>query len=264
MEIDGVEGGDGGGEITAPAAPCLGSFIDEGPVESRRYYLARRTALEMLRDRGYDVSESEMELSLPEFRDRFGGKPEPERLRVSCSLRSDAKKKGLGLMFGEAMCRGFEKISLIMNGEKNLLRVYNAMLVVFSGPSALKVSAIRAIFGQIANKESYNGLILVLQSHITNQAQKAVELFSMKVEIFQITDLLVNITKHVLKPKHRVLTEQEKKKLLKKYSLEEKQLPKMSHKDAIAKYYGLEKGQVVKVMYSGEITQSHVTYRCVW
>ena len=40
----------------------------------------------------------------------------------------------------------------------------------------------------------------------------------------QITDLLVNITKHVLKPKHRVLTDQEKNKLLKKYSLNEKQV----------------------------------------
>lgn len=40
----------------------------------------------------------------------------------------------------------------------------------------------------------------------------------------QTTDLLVNITKHVLKPKHRVLTDQEKKKLLKKYSLNEKQV----------------------------------------
>lgn len=40
----------------------------------------------------------------------------------------------------------------------------------------------------------------------------------------QITDLLVNITKHVLKPKHQVLTDQEKEKLLKKYSIEEKQV----------------------------------------
>jgi DNA-directed RNA polymerase I, II, and III subunit RPABC1 len=40
----------------------------------------------------------------------------------------------------------------------------------------------------------------------------------------QITDLLVNITKHVLKPKHRVLTDQEKKRLLKKYNIEEKQV----------------------------------------
>jgi DNA-directed RNA polymerase I, II, and III subunit RPABC1 len=42
------------------------------------------------------------------------------------------------------------------------------------------------------------------------------------------------------------------------------QLPRMLQKDAISKYYGLEKGQVVKVTYSGEITESHVTYRCIW
>lgn len=40
----------------------------------------------------------------------------------------------------------------------------------------------------------------------------------------QITDLLVNITKHELKPKHRVLSNEEKQELLKKYSLEEKQV----------------------------------------
>jgi DNA-directed RNA polymerase I, II, and III subunit RPABC1 len=40
----------------------------------------------------------------------------------------------------------------------------------------------------------------------------------------QITDLLVNITKHILKPKHQVLSEQAKQRLLKKYSIEEKQV----------------------------------------
>lgn len=122
----------------------------------------------------------------------------------------------------------------------------------------------RTIVAQIVNKESLNGLIMILQNKITNQAQKCVDVLPFKVEIFQITDLLVNITKHVLKPKHHVLTDREKHKLLKKYNVEEKQLPRMSATDAVARYYGLRRGQVVKVTYSGEITQSHVTYRCVW
>lgn len=42
------------------------------------------------------------------------------------------------------------------------------------------------------------------------------------------------------------------------------QLPRLLSKDAIAQYYGLEKGQVVKVTYNGDITGSHVAYRCVW
>jgi hypothetical protein len=40
----------------------------------------------------------------------------------------------------------------------------------------------------------------------------------------QITDLLVNVTKHVLKPKHQVLTDKQKKNLLKKYDIQEKQV----------------------------------------
>ncbi|KAL6337380.1 hypothetical protein AAG906_036694 [Vitis piasezkii] len=206
---------------------CLSSFVDEGSIESHRYYLARRTLLEMLRDRGYSIPALDIDISLQDFRSFYSQKPDPDRLRISASLRSDPSKK---------------------------------ILVIFCGPDVVKVNAIRSIATQIVNKDSLSKLILVLQNHITSQALKAVDLFSFQVEKFQITDLLVNITKHVLKPKHRVLTDQEKNKLLKKYSLNEKQLPRMLQQDAIARYYGLEKGQVVKVIYNGEITGSHVTY----
>ncbi|KAL7194546.1 hypothetical protein ACSBR1_034886 [Camellia fascicularis] len=196
---------------------CLSSFVDEGSKESHRYYLARRTLLEMLRDRGYAVSSSDIELSLQDFRSIHGQNPDTDRLRISASLRSDPANK---------------------------------VLVIFCEPTAVKVNTIRSIASQIMNRESLTRLILVVQNQMTNQAQKAVDLFSFKVEIFQ--------------PTHRVLNDKEKQNLLKKFSLEEKQIPRMLQKDAIARYYGWEKGQVVKVSYSDEITESHVTYRCVW
>ncbi|XVE95808.1 hypothetical protein REPUB_Repub02eG0165100 [Reevesia pubescens] len=190
---------------------CLSGLVDDGSTESHRYYLSRRTVLEMLRDRGYAVPNSEINLSLQEFRAIHGQNPDIDRLRLSVTHKTDPSKR---------------------------------MLVVFYGPGTVKVSGIRLVAGMITNKESLTGMILILQNHITNQALKALDLFSFKVEIFQITDLLVNITKHVLKPKH--------------------QLPRLLKKDAIARYYGFERGQVVKVTYSGEITESHVTYRCIW
>ncbi|KAK3218171.1 hypothetical protein Dsin_012141 [Dipteronia sinensis] len=229
MEMDGngVER-DGAGEALEI---CLSGFVDQGSKESHRYYLARATVLEMLRDRGYDVPLSEISLSLNDFRAIYGQDPDVDRLRISVTHKSQPSKR---------------------------------MLVVFAGPVMVKVNVIRGIATQIANKDTLTGLIIILQSHITNQALKAVDLFKFKVEMFQITDLLVNITKHVLKPNHQVLTNEEKQQLLKEYNIEEKQLPGMLKTDAIARYYGLEKGQVVKVTYSGEITKSHVTYRCVW
>ncbi|KAG7986322.1 hypothetical protein I3843_03G074100 [Carya illinoinensis] len=177
----------------------------------------------MLRDRGYAMPNSEIELSLQGFRAIQGQNPDLERLRISMTFRSDPLKR---------------------------------ILVIFCGPGVVKVNVIRSIASQIVNKDTLSGFLLIVQNHVTSQAMKAVDLFPFKAEIFQITDLLVNITKHVLKPKHRILTDQEKRRLLKKYNIEEKQLPRILRKDAIARYYGLEKGQVVKVTYGGgEITE---------
>ncbi|ESW34110.1 hypothetical protein PHAVU_001G125200 [Phaseolus vulgaris] len=218
-------------EETEQVKGCLSKFIDDGTVESHRYYLSRRTTLEMLKDRGYSIPSNEIDLSLSQFRHMHGHSPDPDRLRLSLAHATNPSKR---------------------------------ILVIFCGPGVVKVTAIRNIAGQIVNRDTLSGLILIVENHVTSQALKAVGLFSFKVEIFQITDLLVNITKHVLKPKHQVLTDRQKKNLLKKFNIEEKQLPRMLQTDAIARYYGLERGQVVKVTYSGEITQMHVTYRCVW
>ncbi|RDX83906.1 DNA-directed RNA polymerase V subunit 5A [Mucuna pruriens] len=219
------------GEEHEQPRSCLSMMVDDGSIESYRYYLSRRTTLEMLRDRGYSIPSNEIDLSLSQFRHMHGHSPDPDRLRLSLTHASNPSKR---------------------------------VLVIFCGTGVVKVTEIRNIAGQIVNRDTLSGLILIVQNHITSQALKAVNLFSFKVEIFQITDLLVNITKHVLKPKHQVLTDRQKKNLLKKYNIEEKQLPRMLQTDAIARYYGLERGQVVKVSYSGEITQMHVTYRCVW
>ncbi|KAL6006774.1 hypothetical protein ACLOJK_032269 [Asimina triloba] len=192
------------------AQSCICSFVDDGSVESHRYFLARRTVLEMLRDRGYAVAPADLELTLPEFRSIYGQIPDVDRLLISTSLISNPIQK---------------------------------IRVIFCGPEMVKLATIRTILDQIRN-ENLHRLILVLQNKITSQAKKATkELFPCKVELFQITDLLVNITKHVLKPKHEILNPEEKKKLLSKYSAEEKQLPRMLESDAVARYYGLEPGQ---------------------
>lgn len=226
MDID----GDSASAREENFGSCLSSLMDTGSIESHRYYLARKTVLEMLRDRGFAVPNCEIEVSLEDFRAKHGQNPDVDGLRISSLHKDDPSIK---------------------------------TLVLFCGQGIVKVNVIRGIIASIV-QEGLNRLILVVQNKITNQALKAVELLKFKVEIFQITDLLANVTKHELKPKHQVLTKAEKENLLKSHSIEEKQLPRMLQKDAIARYYGLEKGQVVKVTYSGELTQLHVTYRCVW
>ncbi|KAK0591573.1 hypothetical protein LWI29_004256 [Acer saccharum] len=104
------------------------------------------------------------------------------------------------------------------------LGMMNWMLVMFLGTDQVKTKDIREMFMQIVNRESLQGLILILQSKVTAYAKKEMEKFSFKVELFQITDLLVNITKHILTPKYEILNAAKKHNILKKYEVEEKQV----------------------------------------
>ncbi|KAJ0245728.1 DNA-directed RNA polymerase V subunit 5C [Hirschfeldia incana] len=209
---------------------CIAKTEDKGGVESKRFYLARTTALEMLRDRGYQVSDADLSLSLSEFRSGFGEKPDLERLRICVPLCSNPMKK---------------------------------ILVVFMGSEPVTVKSVRAIHSQVSDTAGLHGLILVLQSKMNHFARKALATFPCTVETFPIGDLLVNITKHTGQPKIEVLTNEEKEKLLSEHALEDKQLPSLKEKDGFVRYHGLKKGQVVKITYSKEPVGYFVTYRCI-
>ncbi|XP_009139234.1 DNA-directed RNA polymerase V subunit 5C [Brassica rapa] len=209
---------------------CIAKTEDKGGVESKRFYLARTTALEMLRDRGYQVSDAELSLSLSEFRSGFGEKPDLERLRISVPLRSNPMKK---------------------------------ILVVFMGSEPVTVKTVRAIHSQVSSTVGLHGLILVLQSKMNHFAKKELATFPCTVETFPIGDLLVNITKHTGQPKIEILTKEEKEQLLSEHALEDKQLPLLKEKDSFVRYHGLKKSQVVKITYSKEPVGHFVTYRCI-
>lgn len=81
-------------EIETDVMPeCLISFVDSGTVESHRYFLAWRTLLEMLRDRGFPIPDDDLAISLPAFRARFGENPKLEDLRISTTIPSNPPKK---------------------------------------------------------------------------------------------------------------------------------------------------------------------------
>jgi DNA-directed RNA polymerase I, II, and III subunit RPABC1 len=105
--------------------------------------------------------------------------------------------------------------------------------------------------------------IVIIQQTLTAFAKQVFAEMAPRytIEHFQEAELLVNITEHILVPKHKLLTDLEKQTLLAKYKLEDSQLPRIQVNDPVARYYGLQKGQVVKIIRPSETAGRYVTYR---
>ncbi|CAK8533983.1 unnamed protein product [Lathyrus sativus] len=203
-------------------------FSDE---EITHLYRIYKTVLQMLRDRNYVVSETDINMSRQEFKSNFSDHMKREDLFINKSHKNDPS----------------DKIS-----------------VFFVNDAKIGVKTVRGIIQRMLTENVFRG-VLICQNPLSHYGRAAVSEMASKcrLEVFLEDELLVNITMHYLVPPHQVLTDAEKKALLNKYTVKETQLPRILMTDPIAKYYGLKRGQVVRIIRPSETAGRYVTYRYV-
>ncbi|KAL5526673.1 RPB5 [Sanghuangporus sanghuang] len=203
-----------------------------GPDEAAKLWRVNRTIHELVRDRGFQVSDEEIEMELASFKQAYAN-----------SVGSVDRNM----------------LNFFTNHRVN---TQDHIFVFFSDEKSVGVKTMRRLL-QILEEKTINKAIIIFPGNMTPSARKVIVAMShqYRLEEFSESDLLVNITRHILVPAHEVLTQEEKKILLEKYRLKETQLPRIQLADPVARYYGLRRGQVVKITRPSETAGRYVSYR---
>tara|TARA_B100000575_G_C23080768_1_gene622677 strand:- start:456 stop:1088 length:633 start_codon:yes stop_codon:yes gene_type:complete len=90
------------------------------------------------------------------------------------------------------------------------------------------------------------------------------EEFKVFAQVFYIDKLMYDVTEHVLVPKHIIISEEEKSKLLNNLSINNfDQLPIILKNDPVAMYCGAKKNEVMKIIKNSETVGEYISYRYV-
>jgi len=205
--------------------------------EVTKLWRVRKTVFQMLDDRGYFVPEK----SLAENKEEFE------------SAWKDAQENS----------QGRERFLILVHKKDNR----DQQLIVFFPDENKRVGVkpIR-ILAEKMDERKIREAILVVKQPLTPLAKTAIVEASakMRIEVFAENELIINITHHELVPKQVVLKEEERQALLNRYKMKPTQLPRVQVTDPMARYFGMQRGEVIKIIRPSETAGRYVTYRlCV-
>ncbi|ROL40859.1 DNA-directed RNA polymerases I, II, and III subunit RPABC1 [Anabarilius grahami] len=188
--------------------------------ETYRLWKIRKTIMQLCHDRGYLVTQDELDQTLDEFRSQFGDKPSEGRPR-----RTDLT------------------VLVAHNDDPT-----DQMFVFFPEEPKVGIKTIK-MYCQRMQEENITRAIIVVQMGMTPSAKQSLVDMAPKyiLEQFLQQELLINITEH----EHL------------SSKLKESQLPRIQAGDPVARYFGLKRGQVVKIIRPSETAGRYITYRLV-
>nr|KAF6481566.1 RNA polymerase II, I and III subunit E [Molossus molossus] len=177
--------------------------------ETYRLWKIRKTIMQLCHDRGYLVTQDELDQTLEEFKAQFGDKPSEGRPR-----RTDLT------------------VLVAHNDDPT-----DQMFVFFPEEPKVGIKTIK-VYCQRMQEENITRALIVVQQGMTPSAKQAfLPLSASPAWLFFLTGL--------------------------PSKLRENQLPRIQAGDPVARYFGIKRGQVVKIIRPSETAGRYITYRLV-
>lgn len=130
-----------------------------------------------------------------------------------------------------------DNINIIFNDE--------LILYILKGDKITKKELLKII----ENNKYGHIIILTFDKQLLNYTNEFSEKFKINLEIFQVSKLQINISKHDIVPKHILLTAEEKKEFLEDRGIKEHELPKiLKNSDPMCSYFNGQIGDIFKII----------------
>jgi len=230
------------------------------------WFEIKKTLLEMIRDRGYDISQENDIL----YMDDDGFIKYYNSLLDKYNYESPDKQKISNLE------------SFLLFSSNTYYSVNKTDLKILKiGFLELKVNKAKISSEQISDliskltiepknqkKEYCDELILIINDEIVPAAKKQLDdLTSVNTSIFFDKELFYNPTNHIDCPQFFLLTDTEKSDLIRNLRCKLSDFLIIKHSDPVIKYYGWKRGQIVKIIRDDEfynvISPISINYRVI-
>ena len=212
------------------------------------WFEIKKTLLEMIRDRGYDISEETHILYMDDdsFTTYYNS------LLDKCKEKQKISNLESFLLFSSNTYYSVNKTDL------KILKI--GFLELKANKAKINSDQISELISTLkiqpknSKKEYCDELILIINNEIVTLAKKQLnDLTSVNTSIFFDKELFYNPTNHIDCPQFYLLTETEKNDLIRNLKCKLSDVLIIKHSDPVIKYYGWKRGQIVKIIRDDEI-----------
>ena len=163
-----------------------------------------------------------------------------------------------------------ELLSFYNNSSIFDIEVNDKLKIIYNMASKIKIQDIRKFINTDEENEKNDinkTIIFISKEKLTTNNLKSFNEYKNKVNLqfFYIKELLFNIYRHQLVPKHDVISSNDEiKQIMDKYLIKNKfQFPLILHTDPVCKYLNIKSNSLVKITRPSPTSGEYILYRYV-